>query len=142
MRIRYSTCRSSATSSLWRWVLVLVKTDFSRLRAVSHGISSSRATICRGAPRAMTQASFVSGGVRWNVPLLYEGRHVEEDIDEAAVERRSSGCAPRWLRTLRWAPFTLVSIARSYCLRRVFERIRVRAAGHRCLGGTLTGLFK
>jgi hypothetical protein len=45
------------------------------------------------------------------------------------------------------AIFTVVSIARSYCLRRVFERIRVRthrsnAAGHRCLGGALTGLFK
>jgi membrane protein implicated in regulation of membrane protease activity len=45
------------------------------------------------------------------------------------------------------AIFTLVSIVRSYCLRRVFERIRARAersntAGHRCLGGALTGLFK
>jgi hypothetical protein len=45
------------------------------------------------------------------------------------------------------AIFTVVSIARSYCLRRVFERIRARAerssaAGQRCLGGTLTGLFK
>jgi hypothetical protein len=45
------------------------------------------------------------------------------------------------------AIFTVVSIARSYCLRRVFERIRViaersNAAGHRCLGGALTGLFK
>jgi hypothetical protein len=45
------------------------------------------------------------------------------------------------------AIFTVVSIARSYCLRRVFERIRVRAerrnaAGHRCLGGALTGLLK
>ena len=45
------------------------------------------------------------------------------------------------------AIFTVVSIARSYCLRRVFEGIRVRAersnaAGHRCLGGALTGLFK
>jgi hypothetical protein len=45
------------------------------------------------------------------------------------------------------AIFTVVSIARSYCLRRVFERIRARAecsnaAGHRCLGGAATGLFK
>jgi hypothetical protein len=45
------------------------------------------------------------------------------------------------------AIFTVVSIARSYCLRRVFEGIRVRferssAAGQRCLGGALTGLFK
>ena len=45
------------------------------------------------------------------------------------------------------AIFTVVSIARSYCLRRVFERIRLRAersnaAGQRCLGGALTGLFK
>ena len=45
------------------------------------------------------------------------------------------------------AIFTVVSIARSYCLRRAFERIRVRAersnaAGQRCLGGALTGLFK
>jgi hypothetical protein len=45
------------------------------------------------------------------------------------------------------AIFTVVSIARSYCLRRVFERIRARAerssaAGQRCLGGALTGLFK
>jgi hypothetical protein len=43
------------------------------------------------------------------------------------------------------AIFTFVSIARSYCLRRVFERIRARAersdaAAH--LGGALTGLFK
>jgi hypothetical protein len=45
------------------------------------------------------------------------------------------------------AIFTVVSIARSYCLRRAFERIWVRtrrsnAAGHRCLGGALAGLFK
>ena len=45
------------------------------------------------------------------------------------------------------AIFTVVSIARSYCLRRVFEGVRVRAerrnaAGQRCLGGALTGLFK
>ena len=45
------------------------------------------------------------------------------------------------------AIFTVVSIARSYCLRRVFERIRAgversNAAGQRCLGGALTGLFK
>jgi hypothetical protein len=45
------------------------------------------------------------------------------------------------------AIFTVVSIARSYCLRRVFERIRARAecsnaVGQRCLGGALTGLFK
>jgi hypothetical protein len=45
------------------------------------------------------------------------------------------------------AIFTVVSIARSYCLRRVFEGFRVRthrsnAAGQRCLGGALTGLFK
>jgi hypothetical protein len=45
------------------------------------------------------------------------------------------------------ALFTVVSIARSYCLRRVFERIRAgversNAAGQRCLGGALTGLFK
>ena len=45
------------------------------------------------------------------------------------------------------AIFTVVSIARSYCLRRVFERIRARAecsnaAGQRCLGGAATGLFK
>jgi hypothetical protein len=45
------------------------------------------------------------------------------------------------------AIFTVVSIVRSYCLRRAFERIRVRAerrdaAGQRCLGGALTGLFK
>jgi hypothetical protein len=45
------------------------------------------------------------------------------------------------------AIFTVVSIARSYCLRRAFEWIRARAersnaAEHRCLGGALTGLFK
>jgi hypothetical protein len=45
------------------------------------------------------------------------------------------------------AIFTVVSIARSYCLRRLFERIRARAecsnaAGQRCLGGAATGLFK
>jgi hypothetical protein len=42
------------------------------------------------------------------------------------------------------AIFTVVSIARSYCLRRVFERIRARAecsnaAGQRCLGGAADG---
>jgi len=29
IRIPHSTCRSNATSSLWRWVSVLAKTDFS-----------------------------------------------------------------------------------------------------------------